>query len=150
MGKCFYCDGWKAVAGQHCRTSPIGTHVIDDGPNRCIYCDLNSASSSANCNLSPTGYHVLGSESNIQESTFDATAPTLIWISILATFAVFAVPLLYIFNWSINTSISKSALVIAFLISLFIGFKFAHHIVKALFMISGLLILGLILYYTLF
>ena len=150
MAKCFYCDGWKAVAGQHCRTSPIGTHVIDDGPNRCIYCDLNSASSSANCNLSPTGYHVLGSESNIQESTFDATAPTLIWISILATFAVFAVPLLYIFNWSINTSISKSALVIAFLISLFIGFKFAHHIVKALFMISGLLILGLILYYTLF
>ncbi len=150
MAKCFYCDGWKVVAGQGCRNSPIGTHVVDDGPNRCIYCDLNYASSNANCNLSPSGYHVLGSESNVQESTFDATTPALIWISILATFAVFAVPLLYIFNWSIDTSISKSALVIAFLISLFIGFKFAHHIVKALFMISGLLILGLILYYTLF
>ena len=73
MAKCFYCDGWKVVAGQGCRNSPIGTHVVDDGPNRCIYCDLNYASSNANCNLSPSGYHVLGSESNVQESTFDAT-----------------------------------------------------------------------------
>ena len=150
MAKCFYCDGWKVVAGQGCRNSPIGTHVVDDGPNRCIYCDLNYASSNANCNLSPSGYHVLGSESNVQESTFDATTPALIWISILATFTVFAIPLLYLFDWNIDTSISKSALGIAFIISLFIGFKFAQYILKALFIIVGLLIIILILYYVVF
>lgn len=150
MGKCFYCDGWKVVAGQDCRNSPTGKHIVDDGPNRCIYCDINSASSSANCNLSSTGYHVLGSESTSPDSTFDATNPTFIWISILATFTVFSVPLLYLFDWSIDTSTSKSALAIAFVISLFIGFKFAYHILKALFIILGLMILGLILYYILF
>lgn len=149
MGKCFYCDGWKVVAGQDCRNSPTGKHVVDDGPNRCIYCDINYASSSANCNLSSTGYHVLGSESTSPNSTFDATNSAFIWISILATFTVFSVPLLYLFDWSIDTSTSKSALAIAFVISLFIGLKFAYHILKALFIILGLMILGLILYYIL-
>lgn len=150
MGKCFYCDGWKVVAGQGCRNSPIGKHVVDDGPTRCIYCDINSASSSASCNLSSTGYHVLGSESTSPDSTFDATNSVFIWISILATFAMLAVPLLYLFNWSIDTFISKSALVIAFVISLFIGYKFAYYILKAVFIILGLIIIGLTLYYILF
>ncbi|WP_445345536.1 hypothetical protein [Acinetobacter bohemicus] len=150
MSKCFYCDGWKVVAGQDCRNSPIGTHVVDDGPNRCMYCDLNYANSSADCNKSPSGHHMLGNKITNLETTFNGTSPTLIWISILTTFAVLAFPLMYFFNWSLNSSFSKIALIIAFSTSFYIGFNFAHHILKAIFIILGLLILGLILYYILF
>jgi hypothetical protein len=55
MGKCCYCDGWSVSVGRSCLNSPIGTHVVDERPDRCIYCDLNYASSSAECRLSPFG-----------------------------------------------------------------------------------------------
>ena len=150
MAKCLYCDGWQVVAGQGCLNSPTGTHVVDDGPKRCMYCDLNHASPDANCIYSPSGHHILGHSSTIPHNTFDSTKPFLIWVSILSVFTVFAVPSLYLFHWSINTTASKVVLTITFIISFAIGYKFAHHILKAILVIIGVLFVGFVLYEIIF
>lgn len=145
MGNCRYCDGWKVSAGGACRHSPIGTHVVDEGPNRCIYCDLYYASSSATCSISPSGYHVLGTVENTPEE-YEASTPALIWVSILVVFGILALPLLFIFNWNLDTLIEKIILIIAFLLSLYVGFKFSYIILRTVGYILSLVLIGVILY----
>lgn len=146
MAKCRYCDGWSVSAGGPCQNSPIETHIVDDGPNRCIYCDLNYASSSAECRYSPCGYHTLGTKQNTPLE-HDSATPFLIWFSIITVFVTISIPILYIFDWSIQTSLSKAILGIFFLISSYIGFKFVYRILKVLGVLLITIISIFVLYY---
>ena len=145
MSNCRYCDDWKVSAGGQCRNSPTGFHVVDEGPKRCIYCDLSYASASGECNISPTGFHKLGTVENTPIE-YEASTPALIWISILTVFSGLAIPLLYIFNWNIDTSTSKTILLLAFVVSLYVGFKYAYFIIKGIGYLLGGLFLVWILY----